>query len=58
MAIDNTLWWGNVADEAFDDKDTRIVRELNQLIHQDTDVELSLLPIGDGLTLIRKKVPV
>ncbi|MBJ7537754.1 O-methyltransferase [Marinomonas transparens] len=54
MVIDNSLWWGNVADEAFDDKDTRIVRELNKLIHQDADVELSLLPIGDGLTIVRK----
>ncbi|GAB3476096.1 O-methyltransferase [Marinomonas epiphytica] len=55
MVIDNTLWWGNVADESFTDKDTRIVRELNQLVHQDQDVDLSLLPIGDGLTLIRKR---
>jgi len=55
IVIDNTLWWGNVADEAFTDKDTCIVRELNKTIHQDNDVELSLLPIGDGLTIIRKK---
>lgn len=55
IVIDNTLWWGNVADEAFIDKDTCIVRELNKTIHQDNDVELSLLPIGDGLTIIRKK---
>lgn len=54
LLIDNTLWWGNVADEAFTDKDTRIVRELNTTIHADLDVELSLIPIGDGLTLVRK----
>ena len=54
LLIDNTLWWGNVADESFTDKDTRIVRELNKTIHADTDVELSLIPIGDGLTLVRK----
>lgn len=54
LLIDNTLWWGNVADEAFTDKDTRIVRELNKTIHEDTEVELSLIPIGDGLTLVRK----
>lgn len=54
LLIDNTLWWGNVADEAFTDKDTQIVRQLNTTIHQDTDVELSLIPIGDGLTLVRK----
>lgn len=55
IVIDNTLWWGNVADESFTDKDTRIVRELNQTVHRDSDVELSLLPIGDGLTIVRKK---
>tara|TARA_R110001606_G_scaffold151046_2_gene291384 strand:- start:171 stop:875 length:705 start_codon:yes stop_codon:yes gene_type:complete len=54
LLIDNTLWWGNVADEAFTDKDTRIVRELNKTIHADMDVELSLIPIGDGLTIVRK----
>ncbi|MGO2235385.1 MAG: O-methyltransferase [Marinomonas sp.] len=54
LLIDNTLWWGNVADEAFTDKDTRIVRELNKTIHADKDVELSLIPIGDGLTVVRK----
>lgn len=55
MVIDNTLWWGNVADEAFDDKDTRIVRELNDRVHQDTEVDSSLLPIGDGFTIIHKR---
>ncbi|MCV2403020.1 class I SAM-dependent methyltransferase [Marinomonas sp. C2222] len=55
MAIDNTLWWGNVADPSFTDQDTCIVRELNTTIHQDQAVDVSLIPIGDGLTLIRKK---
>ncbi|MFT2109734.1 O-methyltransferase [Marinomonas sp. 2405UD68-3] len=55
IAIDNTLWWGNVADEAFIDKDTKIVRELNTLVYQDQDVDVSMLSIGDGLTIIRKK---
>ncbi|SBT18701.1 Putative O-methyltransferase/MSMEI_4947 [Marinomonas gallaica] len=54
MVIDNTLWWGNVADESFDDKDTRIVRALNDRVHQDPEVTASLLPIGDGLTIIHK----
>lgn len=55
IAIDNTLWWGNVAKAEFDDKNTQFVRELNQYIHQDNEVDVSLIPIGDGLTLIRKK---
>ncbi|WP_394179491.1 O-methyltransferase [Marinomonas posidonica] len=53
MVIDNTLWWGNVADDCFDDKDTQIVRHLNDTIHQDPTVTLSQLPIGDGLTIVR-----
>lgn len=55
LLIDNTLWWGNVADEAFTDKDTNIVRELNKTIHEDMDVDVSMIPIGDGLTLVRKR---
>lgn len=55
MVIDNTLWWGNVADEAFDDKGTRIVRALNDRVHQDPDVDSSLLTIGDGLTIVHKR---
>ncbi|WP_191602963.1 O-methyltransferase [Marinomonas algicola] len=55
MAIDNTLWWGNVANTSFTDKDTNIVRQLNTLVHQDDTVDVSLLSIGDGLTLVRKK---
>lgn len=54
LLIDNTLWWGNVADDAFIDKDTNIVRALNKTIHADHTVDLSLIPIGDGLTLVRK----
>lgn len=55
LLIDNTLWWGNVADESFTDPDTRTVRELNKLIYDDADVDFSLIPIGDGLTVIRKQ---
>ncbi len=55
LLIDNTLWWGNVVDEAFTDKDTNIIRKLNNIIYEDTDVDLSLIPIGDGLTLVRKR---
>lgn len=55
IAIDNTLWWGNVAKSDFNDKNTLQVRELNDFIMQDDEVDVSLIPIGDGLTLIRKK---
>ncbi|ADZ91177.1 O-methyltransferase [Marinomonas mediterranea] len=55
LIIDNTLWWGNVANAEFDDKDTVAVRALNDYIHSDADVTLSQLPIGDGLTIVRKQ---
>lgn len=55
IAVDNVLWGGNVADSGINDEETLAIRALNQHIHQDQRVELSLVPIGDGLTLARKK---
>lgn len=54
MAIDNTLWGGSVARPA-DDADTRALQQLNAKLHGDARVDLSLLAIGDGLTLARKR---
>ena len=54
ILLDNTLWSGNVVNERFQDKDTQAIRELNTMLSQDPRVDLSLLPIGDGLTLLRK----
>lgn len=53
IAIDNTLWSGRVADPAFTDADTQGIRRLNEALAGDDRVEVSLLPIGDGLTLAR-----
>jgi predicted O-methyltransferase YrrM len=55
IAVDNVLWGGRVADPAIDDRDTVIIRELNSRILEDERVTISMLPIGDGLTLVRKK---
>ena len=55
IAIDNVLWGGAVADMSDDSEDTRAIRELNDHIHQDDRVDMSLLPIGDGLTLARRR---
>lgn len=55
IAIDNTLWYGRVADPSEKDEDTVALRALNQKIHRDERVTMSLLPIGDGLTLARKR---
>ena len=54
IAIDNVLWSGRVADPNDSDKRTMAIRELNQKLHQDPRVKISLLPIADGLTLALK----
>ena len=53
IAIDNTLWNGAVVDSSIDDADTRAIRTLNSALHADERIDLSLVPIGDGLTLCR-----
>ena len=54
IAIDNVLWSGKVADPAIKDNRTKKIRALNQKLHQDERVNLSMVPIGDGLTLAMK----
>lgn len=55
ILVDNVLWGGRVADPAVDDPDTRAIRALNGKIHDDPRVSQAMLPIGDGLTLARKR---
>lgn len=55
IAVDNTLWSGAVADEADQRESTRAIRALNIKIAADARVTTSLLPIGDGLYLARKR---
>lgn len=55
IAIDNVLWSGRVADAAVTDNRTQKIRALNQKLSQDDRVDLSLLPVSDGLTLARKR---
>ena len=54
ILIDNVLWSGKTANPKETDDDTLAIRELNLALHKDKRVDLSLLPIGDGLTLARK----
>ncbi|MGA9340891.1 MAG: class I SAM-dependent methyltransferase [Rhodanobacteraceae bacterium] len=54
IAIDNVLWSGDVARPA-KDEDTAALQALNDKLHKDERIDLSLLPIGDGLTLARKR---
>ena len=54
IAIDNTLWGGQVLDSASRSADTQAIRRFNERLRSDPRVHLSLLPIGDGLTLAMK----
>src|SRR4051812_39218505 len=54
IAIDNTLWGGQVVDLASQSEDTQAIRRLNEKLRLDSRVQISLLPIGDGLTLALK----
>ena len=54
IAIDNVLWSGKVADSTDQSVDTVAIRALNKKIHDDTRVDASMVPIGDGLTLALK----
>ncbi len=55
IAIDNVLWSGRVADPEVQDHRTNEIRALNEKLHQDERVTLSLVPIADGLTLALKR---
>jgi len=54
IAVDNTLWDGKVVDAAVFDDTTMAIRGFNAKVIDDRRVSLSLVPIGDGLTLLRK----
>jgi predicted O-methyltransferase YrrM len=55
IAIDNALWGGSVADPSAQDEDTAAIRALNAKVLRDERVSMSLVPIGDGVLLARKR---
>lgn len=55
IVVDNTLFFGRVVDPAAKDTDTTAVRELNSLLRNDNRVEIAMLPMADGITLVRKR---
>jgi caffeoyl-CoA O-methyltransferase len=55
IAIDNTLWHGGVIDRRDQTADTRAIRAFNRKLRSDRRVEISLVPIGDGVTLALKR---
>ncbi len=55
VAIDNMFYGGQVADLDFDDENTVATRMLTDALHRDVRVDFTLIPIGDGLALMRKR---
>jgi len=55
IALDNMLWSGRVADASQHDADTDAIRDLNAKIRADQRVDASLLTLGDGVMLVRKR---
>lgn len=55
ILFDNTLWGGAVADPAATDEATGSLRAFNALLHDDERIDLSFLPLSDGLTLARRR---
>ena len=55
IVVDNTLWGGEIANPGNRDTDTVALREFNDVLHKDPRIELALLPVGDGLTLARRR---
>ena len=53
--IDNVLWSGAVADEDNQEESIQAIRAVNAHIYADHRVDVSILPVGDGLTLVRKR---
>jgi predicted O-methyltransferase YrrM len=55
IAIDNTLWYRRVLDAKDRDEDTMAIRAFNRRLVRDRRVDIALVPIGDGVTLARKR---
>lgn len=54
LLVDNTLWSGRVVDETAGDADTVAIKTFNDMVATDERVESYILPVGDGVTVIRK----
>lgn len=55
ILFDNVLWSGDVADSTNQEKDTVALRELNQFLFNDNRVNISMIPVGDGITMVQKR---
>lgn len=55
IVVDNTLWGGSVVDSRVDDPDTRALRRFNDRLAADPTLDVLLMSVGDGLTLVRRR---
>lgn len=55
IIFDNTLWSYNVVKADKNDDNTKALKELNKLIHKDNRVDINMLNVADGITIVRKK---
>jgi len=55
LLIDNVLWNGQVIDAKDQSEDTVAIRALNDFIVRDTRVDAVMIPVADGITIVRKK---
>ena len=55
IMVDNVLWGGSVIDDSRTDDDTKAIRAFNDKVAADDRVDTVMIPLGDGLTLLRKK---
>ena len=55
VLLDNVLWSGNVVDESDESENTVAIRAINDHVASDPRVEAVMLPIADGLTIVRKR---
>ncbi len=55
ILVDNTLWMGAVVDPKANDDDTKAIRAFNDFVAADARVDCVMLPVSDGLTLLRKR---
>ena len=55
MVIDNVLWGGRVIDEHAPSDSTRAIRALNERLRDDRRIDLVILPVADGISIVRKR---
>ena len=55
ILFDNVLWSGDVADPSNQERDTIALRELNQFLLNDDRVNITMIPVGDGITMVQRR---